>query len=78
MDKGCDITPGLTESVKGKWGGDVDLCDGHIQALYSKYQSVLQEANELGQVEPMLVQVVLTQLENVRGTLLQAISHCTR
>jgi len=27
---GCDITPGLTESVKGKWGGDVDLCDGHI------------------------------------------------
>ena len=60
--------------MKGKWGGDVDLCDGHIQALYSEYQSVLQESDALGQIEPLSVQVVLTQLENVRGTLLQEIS----
>ena len=60
--------------MKGKWGGDVDLCDGHIQALYSEYQSVLQESDALGQIEPLSVQVVLTQFENVRGTLLQEIS----
>ena len=71
---GCDITRGLTESQKGKWGGDVDLCDGHLQALYSEYQSVLQESDTLGQIEPLTVQVVLTQLENVRGTILQEIS----
>ena len=69
----CDITPGLTESQKGKWGGDVDLCDGHLQVLYSEYQSVLQESDTLGQIEPLTVQAVLTQLENVRGTLLQEI-----
>ena len=60
--------------MKGKWGGDVDLCDGHVQALYSEYQSVLQESDALGQIEPLSVQVVLTQLENVRGALLQEIS----
>ena len=60
--------------MKGKWGGDVDLCDGHIQALYSEYQSVLQESDALGQIEPLSVQVVLTQFENVRGTLLREIS----
>ena len=60
--------------MKGKWGGDVGLCDGHIQALYSEYQSVLQESDALGQIEPLSVQVVLTQFENVRGTLLQEIS----
>ena len=60
--------------MKGKWGGDVDLCDGHVQALYSEYQSVLQESDALGQIEPLSVQVVLTQLENVRGALLQVIS----
>ena len=71
---GYNITPGLTESQKGKWGGDVDLCDGHLQALYSEYQSVLQELDTLGQIEPLTVQVVLMQLENVRGTLQQEIS----
>ena len=60
--------------MKGKWGGDVDLYDGHILALYSEYQSVLQGSDALGQIEPLSVQVVLTQFENVRGTLLQEIS----
>jgi len=28
---GCDINPGLKESVKRQWSGDVDLDDGLLQ-----------------------------------------------
>ena len=35
---------------------------------------MLQESDALGQIEPLSVQVVLTQLENVKGALLQEIS----
>ena len=28
---GCDVIPGLTESVRLEWSGDVDLGDGSLQ-----------------------------------------------
>ena len=34
---GTDIIPGLGESVKQIWSGDVDLADGKLQALYDEY-----------------------------------------
>ena len=34
---GCDITFGLEHSPDNKWSGDVDLSDGKLQALHTKY-----------------------------------------
>ena len=34
---GCDIKAGLGESLTHVWSGDVDLCDGSLQALYNNY-----------------------------------------
>ena len=31
----CDINPGLMESTRLKWSGDVDLNDGALEAEYS-------------------------------------------
>ena len=69
---GCDICNIWFDRVTERNVGY--LCDGHLQVLYSEYQSVLQKLDTLGQIEPLTVQAVLTQLENVRGTLLQEIS----
>ena len=38
---GCDIVPGLCESVQRKWSGDVDLNNGELQANYQFYTSKL-------------------------------------
>ena len=34
---GTDIKPALQESKKGEWNGDIDLGDGHVQALRAEY-----------------------------------------
>ena len=45
---GCDIVPGLCESVQHKWSGDVDLNDGKLQAVYQIYLSRLQFVSTIG------------------------------
>ena len=50
----CDLVPGLCESVKGMWSGDVDLNDGILQKSYKAYIKRLEEINEM----------VLTQTED--------------
>lgn len=35
---GTDIKPALQESKKGEWNGDIDLGDGHVQALRAEYE----------------------------------------
>lgn len=35
---GTDIKPALQESKKGEWNGDIDLGDGHVQALCAEYE----------------------------------------
>ena len=45
---GCDIVPGLCESVQHKWSGDVDLIDGKLQAAYQIYLSGLQFVSTTG------------------------------
>lgn len=45
---GCDIVPGLCESVHLKWSGDVDLNDGKVQCDYQQYKSRLDFVSGLG------------------------------
>ncbi len=35
---GVDIQKGLCESVRGEWSGDVDLNDGKLQEMFTKYR----------------------------------------
>ena len=37
----CDIKQSLQESQRGEWNGDVDLCDGKLDELWSTYQARL-------------------------------------
>ena len=39
---GCDILPGLGESVRGIWSGDVDHNNGDLQRQYTAYQERLK------------------------------------
>ena len=45
---GCDINPGLKESVKCVWSGDVDLNDGALQKQYNAYISRIEQAKTMG------------------------------
>ena len=38
---GGDIVAGLTESMRGEWGGDVDLGDGELARKYGEYSKLL-------------------------------------
>ncbi|KAK3739892.1 hypothetical protein QZH41_007731 [Actinostola sp. cb2023] len=39
---GTDIKEGLMESMKGKWNGDEDLCDGKAQQLREEYDKRIE------------------------------------
>lgn len=39
---GCDVVPGLTESMRLDWGGDVDLGDGELQKQHEDYLCWIQ------------------------------------
>ena len=45
---GCDINPGLKESVKCQWSGNVDLNDGLLQKQHDAYISRIEQANTIG------------------------------
>lgn len=45
---GCYVYPGLCESVRLKWSGDIDLNDGQLQEQYSRYQQRLQITSKIG------------------------------
>lgn len=39
---GCDILPGIGQSVSGIWSGDVDHNDGALQCQYNAYKHRLK------------------------------------
>lgn len=45
---GCDIIPGICESVQMIWSGDVDLNDGKVQEAYHLYRAKLEFISEIG------------------------------
>ena len=44
---GCDLVPGLAESVCGTWSGDEDLNDGKLETKYEDYCSQLDMVDHL-------------------------------
>lgn len=38
---GCDVIPGLTDSMRLEWGGDVDFGDGHVQKQHKEYLDLI-------------------------------------
>lgn len=45
---GCDVVPGLCESVQLKWSGDVDLNDGSLKDSYQQYRRKLDFSAGIG------------------------------
>jgi len=45
---GTDFVKGLWQSVSGEWSGDVDLNDGKLQHLYTKFQVTLAWIDKMG------------------------------
>ena len=44
---GCDILPGVAESTKGIWSGDVDLNDGYLEEQKAAYKNRLPRIEKL-------------------------------
>lgn len=42
------MVPGLCESVKLKWSGDVDLNDGKLDSNYQQYRAKLNMISSIG------------------------------
>ena len=57
---GCDVVPGIAESTRGVWSGDVDLNDGDLQKQFIQYQSRLGTIRKLSLTSR---QSVLQQLD---------------
>ena len=45
---GVDVLPGLGESVRKHWSGDVDLNDGRIKLMHDAYLKRLEFAKQIG------------------------------
>ena len=50
----CDLVPGLAESTRGVWSGDVDHNDGNLTKLYQKYKDRLLSIENLHLSNPDL------------------------
>ena len=45
---GCDVVPGLDESMRLVWSGDVDFDTGDLQRAYEVYRSKLEFISSIG------------------------------
>ena len=45
---GSDVVPGLTESARKQWSGDVDMGDGAVQKQYEEYLKRIEVVNRIG------------------------------
>ena len=45
---GVDVLPGLGESVRREWSGDVDLGDGQVKQLHDTYLNRLKFIKSIG------------------------------
>lgn len=65
---GVDVLPGLGESVRMLWSGDVDLNDGNLQVQYDAYKEELRRIKQLG-IESK--EQILRDLVVIRDNLIQ-------
>ena len=67
---GCDVVPGLTESMRLDWGDDIDLGDGK-QKQHEKYlchvQCVKGIVHDLGNLHQRTL--VISDLRNIHESL---------
>ena len=61
---GCDVIPGLHESVRLEWSGDVDLNDGTLQKTYKKYRDRLKDISSIGKSSTSQTRLVLSTLQS--------------
>ena len=59
------MVKGLWESVRGEWGGDVDLADGKLQIMFAKYKDKLKWIGSLGLDERSSVSVIKQDLHEL-------------
>jgi len=61
---GCDVVPGICESVNMVWSGDVDLYGEKLQKAYQHYRSQLEFISGIGlkarQIKDSIVQDLKT------------------
>ena len=73
---GCDLTSGLSESVNGKWSGDVNVDQEALDKLYQVYQTKLSSVNELGTSDDKKFQADLVQIETETVEDVKVINSC--
>ena len=66
---GCDIVPGLCESVQLKWSGDVDLNTGELQRSYETYKLRLKFVSEIGLKSRQERKMILEDLKKLHTQL---------
>ena len=75
---GCDIVPGVCESVDLKWSGDIDLNTGELQVAYQAYRSRLTLISEIGLKTRQARSIVVEDLRKVHQQLLDDKDFATR
>lgn len=74
---GCDLTSGLSESVSGKWSGDVNIDQEALKKLYQAYQNKLSFVSELGTSDDKKFMDDLVQIETETVEEIKLINSCT-
>ena len=71
---GVDVLPGLGESMRMEWSGDVDLNDGSLQRQYDAYIQRLDFINGLGLRERSSAHQILLDLQTLHQDLCSDLS----
>ena len=70
---GVDVVPGISESVRKEWSGDVDLADGAINQTHDAYLKRLKSTKNIGlgprnghlQIQQDLIQLELDLTDDI-------------
>ena len=70
---GTDLNPGLSESMRMVWSGDVDLNDHKLQQAYDQYKQELGFIAGLGLKERLRPDLICEDMAAIRYNLLRDI-----
>ena len=66
---GADIVPGLQESVRRQWSGDVDLDDGKLEDMYQSYIATVEFVKGISFDSTLHSSIAVSQLEKCLDSL---------
>ncbi len=72
-----DLVPGLGDSVRGDWSGDVDLNDGRLQLMFLEYQERLEEIKQFGVGANTEIEVIVAGITHENQTLEDTLAFLT-